>query len=313
MEQIIAGVIASTITAGAVIIIAGIGELMAERSGVINLGLDGIMSVGALVAIIVVNTVVPNIWFGLAAAMVAGLVMGGIFAVITVTIKADQYLSGLALGFLGAGLSGEIGRSYVGVPARARFIPIEFPVLSNLPFFGRALFSHNVITYCAYIILPLLASYLLYRTRHGLNVRAVGQNPKAADSRGIQVDYLRFFYQCLNGALTGAAGAYLTLSLTPSWANNVVAGRGWIAITLVIFANWNPIYLVIGAMLFGAATSLGFVVQIQGWGIPTPFLFMFPYLITLFLMLMSYFVRKRRGIDKTSIGPAALGQPYSRE
>jgi ABC-type uncharacterized transport system permease subunit len=312
MEQVIAGAIASAIATGVVVIIAGTGELMAQRTGVMNLGIEGMMSVGALTGIIVVNTG-GNVWFGLALAVAAGLVMGGIFAIVTVSLRANQLVAGLGLTFLANGLTGEIGRPYVGYPAPARFTPVEIPILSDIPILGRALFSHDLLVYFACLVLPLGAYYLLFKTRHGLSIRAVGQNPEAADAHGIRVSTLRFIYVCIGGALAAAAGAYLALSLVPSWTAGMAAGRGWVAIALVIFSNWNPLYLVLGGIVFGAATSLNYVVQIQGWGIPSSVLFMLPYLLTLFLMLASSLIRKRRGIDITGIGPAALMQPYYRE
>jgi simple sugar transport system permease protein len=289
------------------------GELMGERTGMFNFGINGMMSLGALTAIIIVNTVTPNPWLGLVGAAVAGLVMAFLFGLVAIYIKTDQFLVGLAFAFLGDGLSGEIGRSYVGQPAQARFLPIEIPFLSDIPILGKGLFSHSILVYVAYFVLPLLAAYIIYKTRHGLSLRAIGQDPAAADVRGIRVDWLRFLYTCLNGILAGIAGASLTLSLSPSWNNSVVAGRGWIAISLVIFSNWNPIFVVFGAILFGAATSIGFIAQVQGWGIPTSLLFMLPYLATLLLMVISALTRKRKGVDMIGIGPAALGLPFHRE
>jgi ABC-type uncharacterized transport system permease subunit len=313
LEQLIAGIVASTITAGVVVCIAGMGELLGQRTGMFNFGINGMISMGALFAIIVVNSVVPNPWLGLLGAAAAGLAMAIILGIAAVYLKADVFLIGLALSFLGDGLSGEIGRAFVGKPAQARFLPIKFPILSDIPIVGNAIFNQSILVYLAYFILPLFVAYIIFKTRHGLSIRAVGQDPAAADVRGIHVDRIRFLYTCLNGALAGIAGAYLTLSLSPSWANNVVAGRGWIAIALVIFSNWNPIFIMFGAILFGAATSLGFVAQIQGWGISTSILFMLPYLATLLLMLLSALVRRLRGVQKKGIGPAALGLPFYRE
>lgn len=313
MEQIIAGAIASAIATGVVVILAGIGEVMTQRTGVMNLGIEGMMSIGALTGIMVVNIEGTSAWLGMGAAMAAGLVAGVFFAVVTVSFRADQVIAGLGFTFLANGLTGQIGRSYVGYPAPARLTPIEIPYLSDLPYIGRALFSHNLVVYIACILLPLAAYYLLFKTRHGLHIRAAGQNPEAADAHGIHVNRLRFFYVTIGGVLAAAAGAYMSLFLVPSWSAGMAAGRGWIAIALVIFANWNPVYLVLGGIVFGAANSLSYVVQIQGWGIPSAVLFMLPYLLTLTLMLVSTLMRERKGIEKTGIGPAALMRPFYRE
>jgi simple sugar transport system permease protein len=312
MEQIITGMIASSIAAGALIVIAGMGELMLQRTGVYNLSLEGMISMGAITAIIVVS-IIPNVYVGVVGAAFVGVLMAFFFALSAVTIKVDQYMAGLALWFVGVGLSGELGKSYTGQIAQVQFSPIKIPFLSDIPIIGQGIFNQSVLVYVAYFILPALAYYVLFKTRHGLNLRSVGQNPLVSDGCGIPVDTIRFFYTLIGGALCGVAGAYLTLSLTPGWANGVVAGRGWIAFALVIFANWNPLYIVLGALLFGAATSIGFAVQIQGWNIPSSFLFMLPYLTTLVLMFLSNLIRRQRGIDATGIGPAALGTPFYRE
>jgi ABC-type uncharacterized transport system permease subunit len=313
MEEVITGMIATTVAAGALIVIAGIGELISERTGVMNLSLEGMISMGAVTAIIIVNRVSPNVYLAVAGAALVGFLMALIFALAAVIVKVDQFIAGMALWFVGIGLSGELGKSYVGRLAQAHFLPIKIPFFSDIPVIGPGLFNQSILVYVAYLILPALAIYLLFKTRHGLNIRSVGQNPLVADSCGIPVDRFRLFYVLLGGTLSGVAGAYLTLSLTPGWSNGVVAGKGWIAFSLVIFANWNPLYVVLGALLFGAATSIGFAVQIQGWNIPSAFLFMLPYLITLILMLVSKLFQKQRGIDNNGIGPAALGIPFFRE
>jgi len=313
LEQIIVGIISSTLTAGAVIVIVGIAELLAETTGVINLGLDGMISIGAVTAIIVVNEVAPNPWIGLAAAAIAGILLSLIFSISSIWIKADQFLVGLALTFMGTGIAGQIGKPYVGRVSPARFPQVNIPVLNEIPVLGEALFNHPLLVYLAYLALPLGAFYIIYKTRLGLNMRATGQDPKAADACGVGVDRLRFVYTCLNGMLCGIAGAYLTLSLSPAWSDGIVAGKGWIALALVIFANWNPILIVFGAVLFGAATSLGFIVQIQGWGIPSAILFSLPYVLTILMIWFSSLIRKRRGTNRLGIGPAMLGLPFHRE
>jgi len=312
MGNVLAGVVATAIASGTVIVLAALGEVLAERSGVLNLGLEGIMAVGAVTAIITVNVFSGTAYAGLLAAILAGMLLGVLFAVATVTFKANQTLCGLALSFLGAGLAGRLGAPYAGQPAQARFERIPIPVLSDIPLVGNALFNHNILVYLAYLVLPAIISYLLYRTRHGMNVRAVGENPAAADASGIGVSLLRFSYTCVGAALSATGGAYLTLAFTPAWSEGVTGGRGWIAIALVIFAGWRPVPIVLGALVFGAVTSLGYVVQIRGWGIPAAFLSMLPYLSTMALMILPVLL-KGGAQRRLGTAPDALGLPYFRE
>ena len=313
MESIITGILFSAIAAGGVLVIVGIGELMAEQSGVLNLSLEGIMAMGGMSAILVVNKVVPNAYVGLLVAMLVGLVLGAFFAFGTVTIRADQVLAGLAMGFLLKGLAGQFGNSVAGQRPYARFVPIEIPFLSEIPFLGEVLFKHNILVYFAYLILPALCTYILFATRHGINLRAVGENPAAADATGVKINRIRYIYVCVGGALAGMGGAYLTLALTPGWTEGVIAGKGWIAIALVLFSGWKPFNLVVGALLFGSVTSLGFIAQINGWGIPSAFLGMLPYISTILLLVASILIRGQKETNRLVIGPSALTIPYYRE
>jgi simple sugar transport system permease protein len=312
METILSGIIATAVASGTVIVLAALGEVLAERTGVLNLGLEGIMAMGAVSAIMIVNRLVPNAYIGLLVVILVGLILGGIFAVTTVVFKANQVLAGLALSFIGSGLAGWIGAPYAGQPAQARFEKIPIPYLSDIPIIGNGLFNQNLLTYFAYFILPALISYTIYRTRHGLSIRATGENPLAADTSGINVNRFRFIYSCIGGALAAAGGAYLTLAFTPAWSEGVTSGRGWIAIALVIFAGWRPVLIVLGALLFGGVTSLGFVAQTLNWGIPSSFLSMLPYLSTLLLMIIPIFF-KPSDQRRISASPNALGIPFIRE
>jgi general nucleoside transport system permease protein len=311
MELVIVGAIFSTVSAAALIVIAGLGELMAERTGVMNIGIEGVMAIGAVTGVLTVNQWVPNVWLGMLAAALVGLLFGVIFAFTCVKLKANQLLAGLALSFLGDGLSRQIGNSIAGQPALARFEAVRLPLLGSIPVLGDALFNHNIMVYLAFA-LPIAAYVILFRTHHGVAIRAVGQNPAAADTSGVQVDRLRFVYSALAGLLFGVAGGYLGLALTRGWTEGVVAGRGWIALTLVYFSRWNPVVLLLGALLFGGITSLSFILQIQDWGINSQFLGMLPYVVTLLLILISSILRKRAQ-RQLGIGPAALAQPYYRE
>jgi ABC-type uncharacterized transport system permease subunit len=313
METVLSGLLSSAVTAGAVIIIAGIGEIMAERTGVMNLGIEGMMSIGAVTAILVINGMKVNAWLGLLGAVLAGLLAGLLFAILAVRIKVNQLLAGLALTFIGNGLSRHIGKVVASQPAFSKFERIKIPFLGDIPILGNALFNHNILVYIAYFVLPAVAFYILFKTRHGLEMRAVGQTPAAADASGVHVDRIRFIYTCIAGAFAGAAGAYLTIALTSTWSDMAVAGRGWVTITLVFFSGWNPLYIVFGALLFGGATSVGYIIQIQGWGISPFFLNMTPYLATILLMLISWLARVRTQPERLGVGPAALGAPYHRE
>jgi simple sugar transport system permease protein len=312
MTDVVVGVITTAIASGTVIALAALGEVLAERSGVLNLGLEGVMAMGAVMALIAVNYFSASAYVGLLVALLTGVLLGALFAVATVLFRANQVLCGLALSFLGTGLAGRLGAPYAGQPAEARFERIAIPLLSDIPFVGNALFNHNILVYLAFLLLPALISYLLYRTRHGMNVRAVGENPAAADATGIGVTWIRFGYTCIGAALSALGGAYLTLAFIGAWSEGVTGGRGWIAIALVIFAGWRPFPIVLGALVFGGVTSLGYVAQTRNWGIPAAFLSMLPYLSTIVLMVVPILFRGRAG-RRVATSPNALGLPYFRE
>jgi ABC-type uncharacterized transport system permease subunit len=308
--DIIAGLLQTSILAGGVLALAALGEVLSERVGVVNLGVEGLMALGAITAIAIV-TASPNPTFGLIGALGVGFIAGMIFASATVVLRANQVLCGLALTLMGTGLAATIGKAYSGMPARATFAPVEIPYLSELPLLGRALFTQNILVYLIYIVLPVALHFILFRTRHGLNMRAVGENPAAADAAGIPVQRFRFWYVALGSSLAAGAGAYLTLAFVPSWSEGVVAGRGWIAVALVIFAGYRPINAVLAALLFGGITSLGFVGQARNWPIAAPILSMLPYLGTIALIIVPVLAWHR--VRRLMAAPAALGEPYYRD
>lgn len=248
-----------------------------------------------------------NCWLGLAAAMFAGGAISLIHAFLTISLRANQVVCGLALTLFGTGLSGYLGKSYIGMPVPQPFVVQPLPYLSGIPFIGPILFNHDVLVYLSYLIAPLLWLFLT-RTRPGLYLRALGENPAAADALGVNVFFLRYLYIAIGGMLCGAGGAYLSLAYAPSWLENMTAGRGWIAVALVIFALWNPLRAVVGSYLFGGVDALGFHLQVKGVTLSPFFLAMLPYLFTIVVLVA---VMARRGGKLAA--PGALGLPYDRE
>jgi simple sugar transport system permease protein len=301
---------ATAFLAGGVLALAALGEVLAERVGVVNLGVEGLMAMGAITAIAVV-TAAPNPFLGFAIALAVGLLLGVMFAIATVYWQANQVLCGLALTLMGTGLAGAIGKAYSGLPARATFERIVVPYLSDIPVIGRAFFSQNILVYLIYLILPFAIHYLMFKTRHGLNMRAVGENPAAADAAGIPVQAIRFWYVAVGAALAAGAGAYLTLAFVPGWSEGVVAGRGWIAVALVIFAGYRPWNAVLAALLFGVITSIGFVGQARNWPVAPALLSTLPYLGTIAFIIVPVLAWHK--IRRRMAAPAALGLPYFRD
>jgi simple sugar transport system permease protein len=308
--DLLAGLLQTSLLAGGVLALAALGEVLSERVGVVNLGVEGMMALGAITGIAAV-VALPYPPLGLLAACAVGFLVGMIFATATVIVRANQILCGLALTLMGTGLAAIVGRAYSGIPAPASFQPIAIPYLSDIPVLGRALFTQNILVYLIYLVLPFVLHRLLFRTRHGLNMRAVGENPAAADAAGIPVQRIRFWYVSLGGAFAAAAGAYLTLAFVPSWSEGVVAGRGWIAVALVIFAGYRPWTAVGAALLFGLITSLGFVGQARNWPIAAPILSMLPYLGTIALMIVPVLAWQK--VRRLMAAPAAIGEPYFRD
>jgi ABC-type uncharacterized transport system permease subunit len=308
--DLIAAVIQTSILAGGVLALAALGETMAERVGVVNLGVEGLIALGAVTAIATV-VAIPNPTLGLAAALCVGFCAGLIFAGAVVYVRANQILCGLALTLMGIGLANAVGKAYSGTPAPVTFAPIAIPYLSEIPLIGRALFTQNILVYLIYIILPVTLHFIMFRTRHGLNLRAVGENPAAADAAGVPIQRIRFWYVTIGASLAAGAGAYLTLAFVPSWSEGVVAGRGWIAVALVIFAGYRPINVVLAALLFGMITSLGYVGQARNWPVAASLLSMLPYLGTIALIIVPVLAWQK--VRRLMAAPASLGQPYYRD
>ena len=300
--------LAAALVAATPVLFAALGELLAERSGVLNLGLEGTMLIGAVNGFAATQAF-GSVWAGIAAALVAGALFGLAFAFLVVTLRLDQVVTGLAFTILGAGLSAFIGKPYVGMAPRATVPTPDLGPLADLPFLGRVLFSQDILVYIALALTAAVAFYLK-RTRPGLVLRALGESPDVLDSLGLPVAAMRYAYVVTGTALAGLGGAYLSLAFTPSWIENMTAGRGWIAIALVIFATWRPWWVLGGAILFGAIDALRFRAQVGGDPIVDPhFLNMLPYVATLVVLALvsRSVVRQRLGV------PAALGVAYHRE
>jgi simple sugar transport system permease protein len=295
----------TAIDGGCVIVLAGTGGLLMERSGVLNLGLEGIVSIGGVGAVISASST-ANVWVCLLVAMAAGAALSGLFGLVAVVGRANQVLIGLAVVLIGTGLANNLGRGYSGRPMPAIFRPIDAPLVGDGAL-GEAIFNHDPLVYLGYVVVPLAVWFFLMRTRWGLNLRAVGEHPAAADTTGVSVIGVRFAACLAGGALAGAGGASLTMSFTPGWTPGTVAGRGWVALAVIVFAAWRPGRLVFGAFLFGAMISIGFLGQAENWGVDPPLLNMLPYVVTLLLPVLN--PRFRRAGTR----PAALAIPYFRE
>ncbi|MGI5840131.1 MAG: ABC transporter permease [bacterium] len=305
-ESLLVALLVSAVTAGTPLLFASLGEVLAQRSGVMNLGVEGMMLVGAVTGFLVA-TKAHSLWLGILAAMLAGGAIALIHAFLTITLKANQVVSGLALTLFGTGLSAYVGRSMIGVPAFSYFRPLKLGFLGDVPFLGPVLFNQNALVYISFVITPLLWLFV-YKTRPGLYLRSVGENPAAADAMGINVFAVRYLAVFTGGMLAGLGGAYLSLAYAPSWLENMTAGRGWIAVALVIFATWNPLKAASGAYLFGGIDALGYRLQAAGITTSSYFLKSLPYIFTIVALIIAS--THSRGGDGP---PAGLGQPYDRE
>jgi len=298
----------SAIVACIPILFAALGEIFTERSGVMNLGLEGTMLMGAVAGYV---TVVRSgsLWLGVLAALIAGLLMGLLFGFLVITLKVDQTVCGLAMNLFGTGLSGYIGKAVSGVASSQIFKPVAIPLLSEIPFIGPIFFKQDVLVYLVYILIAV-SCFFIYKTKHGLILRSLGENPGAVDALGINVFRLRYLYTAIGAMLAALGGAYLTLVYTPLWADGMTSGKGWIALALVIFATWNPALVAVGAVLFGGINVLALRIQVAGVSIPSQFLNMLPYICTILVLIAT---TGNFGIKRRSASPKALAQPYDRE
>ncbi len=303
--------LAAGVRAGTAILLATLGEIFAERAGVLNLGVEGMMLMGAMSGY-AASYATGNPWLGLLVGTSVGGGLALLHAFVTITLRADQVVSGLALTFLGAGMSAVLGSPLVEVRQAPKLPIFDIPGLAQIPVLGPIFFQHNAIVYLGFILAPL-AWFYIYRTRPGLELRAIGEYPAAADVQGINVYRQRYFYVFVGGLLAGMAGAALSLAITPLWLDGMTSGQGWIAVGMVIFARWDPLLAMVGAYLFGAINRLPLDLQNLGFFLRNPqlgyFMKMLPYLFTIAVLVISARSAQRRRLG----APAALGVPYVRE
>jgi general nucleoside transport system permease protein len=305
MEHL-ATLIALTLAAGTPLVFAALGELVVEKSGVLNLGVEGMMLTGAVVAFIVAAST-RNPWLGALAGMAAAAALSLVFAVLTLSLMANQVATGLALSLFGIGLSAFIGLPYVSVVIDG-IKPLEIAGVSDMPFLGKLLFAHSPFVYLS-LLLFACVQYFLFSTRAGLIVRAVGESPSSAHAIGYPVVVIRYLTVMFGGACAGLGGAYMAVAYTPLWTEGMTAGRGWIALALVVFATWKPWRVVAGAYLFGGVTLAQFQAQALGSTMPSQLLSMLPYIATIVVLALI-------SRDATTIrinAPASLGKPYHPE
>ena len=315
MILLITSIIAITLKAGTSLVFATIGEIYTEKSGILNLGIEGIMLMAAVMSF-TVSYYTGSLFAAVLTAMLTGGILSLLHAFLSITMRAQQVVSGLSITLFGTGMASFLGQTLgpesnsgymIGLNA-AKFKTIAIPGLSKIPVIG-AVFNQDPLTYIVLLCLPI-AWFFMYKTKHGLNLRAVGENPQTADAMGINVTAVRYIYTVFGGIMAGIGGAHLSLAYTPGWTENITGGRGWIVIALVIFSLWNPSRAIWGAMLFGGINAVQFRLQASGAEIPAPVLNMMPYLVTIIVLIIITVWENRK---RSTGAPAALAVPYQRE
>ncbi len=311
MLNIITSILTAAIRSGTPILLAAQGEILAEKSGVMNIGLEGVMLIGAISGFMA-SSISGSPYIGMLFAIIAGALICLIHAVLCVNLRVNQIISGLAMFFIGTGLSSVLGQDMVGQSAPG-FTAIDMGALSELPVVGSVLFSHDITVY-ATMVISVAMHFFLKKTVPGLAIRAAGDNPQAVDAAGLSVTKIRIACVLCGGGLSGMAGAYMSLSYTTMWQPAMTGGLGWIAVALVIFSKWNPLYAIIGAYLFGGITALQLALQIGGVQVSAHILQMVPYIFTILVLSVSMWHTRRKGsANSASVSPNALAKPYSRE
>jgi general nucleoside transport system permease protein len=300
---VLVGILASGIRLATPYLYAAIGEAFGQRSGVLNLGVEGQMLLGAFAAFYVVLQT-GNLWLGLLTAAIVGAAMGLAMAYVTINLNAEQGISGIGFYLFGLGMSDLLFQKLVGsVETVQGFPPIHIPVLSDIPILGKIFFSQNIMVYGAYLLVPI-ALFVLNRTTLGLKIRSVGENPDAADSLGVSVAKTRYFTVIQGGILSAIAGASLSIALLDVFQQNMTSGMGFIAVALVYFGAWRPLGVLGGALLFSTVMALQFWIQVKGFNIPSDIAVMMPYVLT--ILVLAATASKLRA-------PAALSKPFERE
>ncbi|SFI90397.1 nucleoside ABC transporter membrane protein [Pseudomonas guineae] len=301
--DLLSNIFYAMVRTGTPLLLVALGELVCEKSGVLNLGQEGMMLFGAVIGFIVALST-GNLWLGVLLAMSAGMLLSMLFAAVALGFNANQVATGLALTIFGVGLSTFVGAAWVGKPL-AGFEPIAIPLLSEIPLIGRMLFDQDVLVYLSFALFGLVA-WVILKSRIGLIIQAVGENPDAASAMGLPVLRVRTLAVLFGGAMAGLAGGYLSLAYTPMWAENMTAGRGWIALALVVFASWRVLRVLLGAYLFGLASIIHLVAQGIGLSIPSNLLAMLPYVATILVLVLL----SRDAIKTRLFAPVSLGKPW---
>lgn len=305
MESFITSWLGSTPAFAIPLALASMGLVLCERAGVLNMGAEGYMALGAMTAAVLTLTL-GNPAIGIIGAVLAGAALALIFGFAVVIMRCEQILAGLATMALGLGIAGVVGRPYVHKSFEG-LQPLDLPMLDKIPLIGRLLFNQDLLVYFT-VLIGVALWFLLERTRAGLKIRAVGEDPASADVAGVQVQVQQLMAITASGSLCGLAGAYLSVASSSIWVENMVAGRGWIALALVVFARWDPLKALAGAFLFGAIEAL--LPRLQAIGVPAPIYLMnmLPYLFTIAVLLVTAWSGSKKGM-----APAALGKPYVRQ
>lgn len=301
--DLISNILYAMVRTGTPLLLVALGELVCEKSGVLNLGQEGMMLFGAVIGFIAA-TVSGNLWVGVLFACLAGMLLSMLFGFVALKLNANQVATGLALTIFGIGLSSFIGASWVGKPLQG-FNPVEIPLLSHIPVIGAMLFKQDALVYVSFVLFAIIA-WVMLKSRVGLVIQAVGENPNAASALGLPVLTVRMLSVLFGGAMAGLAGGYLSLAYTPMWAENMTAGRGWIALALVVFASWRVFRVILGAWLFGLTSILHLVAQGLGLDVSSSLLAMLPYVATILVLI----ILSRDGLRTKLYAPVSLGKPW---
>ena len=304
---ILIALFSAAVESGTTLLYPTIGEIFTERAGILNLGVEGMMIMGAFFGF-VVTYITKNPYIGFLAGVLAGGVAALIHAFVSITLRGNQVVSGLALTIFGLGFTNFYGQRWINLRSPVTVSQMSIPLLSKIPYIGPIFFQQDALVYTSYVV-AIVMWFILYKTKVGVHLRATGQNARAADAMGVNVYATRYWWTFFGGLLAGAGGAYLTIAYAPFWLDGMTAGRGWIAIALVIFAMWDPLNAMIGAYLFGGIDALQLQLQAVGVTIPSSLLNMLPYLLTLIVIIIATLIVRVKHIS----APKELGVPYNRE